>query len=129
MLNPRRPDFTQFTGERMWSWLSKMSVPALIFFWCDWRGECEPMRLLLEKLAGEYQRVRFCWVDADERGDICRELSVPGVPTVLIFKDGKELGRFTLISSQAGIRLLLDELVKAMERPRETVLPPEPAFV
>ncbi len=128
MLNPK-PDFAQFTGELTERWLSKMSMPALIFFWCDWREECEHMGSLLEKLAKEYQKVKFYWVDADEQGNICRELSVPGVPTVVIFKNGREIVRFTSISSREGILHHLDELVKAMEKPQETVLPADLAFV
>ncbi len=122
MLNPK-PDFPQFTGERMKEWLSEMSMPALIFFWCDWRDECGYMLSLLKKLVKEYQKVDFYWVDADRQGNICRELSVPGVPTVLILKNGKEEARFICSSSQPGIRHHLDELVKAMERPRKTLLP------
>lgn len=124
----REPNFTQFTGEQMKDWASKISTPVVVFFWCDWQGKCELMCSLIEKLVEEYKRVKFYWVDADEYGDICKEFSVPGVPTVLILKNGEEITRFTCPSSQEGIRHYLDDLVKAIGRPRR-VVPLVPVFL
>ncbi len=115
------PNFTQFTGEQMKKWASKISVPVIIFFWCDWRRECELMCSLVEKLVKEYKKAKFYWVDADEHGKICEEFSVPGVPTVLILKNGEEITRFACPSSQEGIRHYLDEMVGAIGRPRKAV--------
>lgn len=118
-----KPKFVQFIGDR--NYLSGISLPVILFFWCDWQQECQIMCSLIETLIGEYkdEDVVFYWVNADEHENICREFSVPYVPTVLIFKDNEEITRFICRSSQAGIRHHLDELVKAMKNPRKPALP------
>ena len=113
-----KPDFTQFVGNK--EWLSKISVPVVLFFWCGWREKCNYMRVLIERLMKDYPKINFYWVDADVDGGICKEFFVPDVPALLILKDGKEMIRFTCASSEGGIRHHLDELIKTMERPAES---------
>ncbi len=123
---PVEPSFIQFTGEGMKQWLSRTSGPVvLIFFWCHWREESRPMRLLLESLVKGYREVKFYWVNADEKGSICKEFSVPGAPTVLILSNfgQEEEARFTLLTSEAGIRHNLSRLVKDIKKSQKDVSP------
>ena len=55
----REPNFTQFTGEQMKEWASKISIPVVVFFWCDWQEKCQHMCSLVEKLVKEYKKAKF----------------------------------------------------------------------
>ncbi len=119
MLSPK-PNFTQFVGKRISERLSRVSMPVVVFFWCDWKENCRAMQQLIEGLVEKYNdEAVFYWVDVDEQGDICRELSVSSMPLVLILKDGKETVRFSCSSSREGIEHNLDELIGAVGEAKE----------
>ncbi len=121
----REPRFSQYTGREITSWLKRNSR-AVIFFWCGWRELCEKMKVFLEKchaelIKSELPEIEFVWIDADERGDLCEELSVPSVPTVVFFKKAEEVARFSCLTSREAIRHQIENLMgKEFSTPAES---------
>lgn len=65
----------------------------IFFFTADWCGDCRyihPMMPELEALFPEYQWIE---VDRDAFIDVCVEWGIFGIPSFVVIKDGKELGR------------------------------------
>ena len=107
----QEPQFGRFTGKRIAPWIETMGR-VLVFFWCDWRKDCRQMREILDRhyrglINPAFPDITFVWVDADERKDLCQELSVTRFPTVLFFENGQESARFTCLSSREGILNLM----------------------
>lgn len=70
--------------------------PVLVEFGAPWCGPCRLLEPVLEELAAEYSnRVDFYTVDVDQSSELAMQHSVMGVPTVMLFKDGKLLERMT----------------------------------
>lgn len=68
--------------------------PVLVDFWAPWCGPCKMIAPELEALAPEYAgRASVIKVNVDEFSSIAQQYKVMGIPTLLIFKEGKEVSR------------------------------------
>jgi thioredoxin 1 len=66
------------------------SAPVLVDFWAEWCGPCRSIAPSLEDLAKEYEgRLEIVKVNIDENPATPSQFGVRGIPTLLIFKDGK----------------------------------------
>ena len=64
--------------------------PVLVDFWAEWCGPCRTIAPSLEALAEEYEgKLDIVKVNIDENPMSPTQYGVRGIPTLLIFKDGK----------------------------------------
>lgn len=67
---------------------------ALIDFWAPWCGPCKMFSPILEQLANEIGDTALVGkVNIDDEPDLAAEFGVMSIPTVILFKDGKEAER------------------------------------
>ncbi|HVK60202.1 MAG TPA: thioredoxin [Bdellovibrionales bacterium] len=72
----------------------KSSEPVLVDFWATWCGPCKALAPKLEEIAGEMAgRARIVKVDVDANGATASKYGVRGIPTLVVFKEGREVGR------------------------------------
>lgn len=70
--------------------------PVLVEFGAEWCGPCRLLEPVLEELAAEYgDQVDFYTVDVDQSPQLAMQYSVMGVPTVMLFQEGKLVERMT----------------------------------
>ena len=63
---------------------------VLVNIWATWCGPCKMIAPIIEELANDYAgRIKVGKLDADTEQKTAAEFQVRGLPTVLIFKDGK----------------------------------------
>lgn len=89
-------------------------VPVLVDFWADWCGPCLSLGPILHKVTEEYAgSVRLAKVDADENMKLCGHYGLRGFPTVILFIDGEEVGRFSGTKPAHFVREFIDQHVPA----------------
>jgi len=70
--------------------------PVLVDFTADWCPPCKMIDPFVNQIAEEYQgKIRVGRLDADAHPDLTIDYGVMGLPTLILFKDGKPVERIT----------------------------------
>lgn len=68
---------------------------VLVDFYATWCGPCKMLSPVLEEIANERSNISIVKVDIDESSDLARKYGVMAVPTLILFKNGKEISKQT----------------------------------
>ena len=67
---------------------------SIVDFWAPWCGPCRKMSAVIDEVANEFEeKVNVCKINTDENLKSAKEYSISGLPSILIFKDGKPIER------------------------------------
>ena len=80
---------------------------AIIDFSATWCGPCQMLKPLIEKVSEEHPELNILSLDVDEVPSPCEKYGVFSIPTIIIFKDGKEAKRNVGYLSEANLRKFL----------------------
>lgn len=115
---------TDITEANFQELVTDSPLPVLVDVWAPWCRPCKAIAPLVERLASELDGVAsVVKLDADAEPDLCQEVNVSNLPTLLVFVGGVEVARKVGAGGgYEGIRsLLTPHLPRA---PLEGVVPP-----
>ena len=80
---------------------------TLVDFWATWCGPCRMLAPILDSFEAEMgSTVKVGKVDVDEEPDIAQRFNIFSIPTIIVFKDGKEVARTVGVTDLGGLKRL-----------------------
>lgn len=96
----------QFTAANFETEVLKVQGPVLVDFWATWCMPCRMQGPAIDKLFEEGYNVGK--LNVDEEGELAAQFHVMNIPTLIIFKDGKEVERMVGVQSKDVLTRKLD---------------------
>lgn len=85
------------TDDNFASEIENSSLPVLVDFWAPWCGPCKQLSPIIDELSNELsEKIAVYKCNIDENPETPSKLAVRGIPTMMIFKNGK------LVDSKVG---------------------------
>lgn len=82
-------------------------TPVLVDFYADWCAPCRMMTPIMQQVSTEMgEKVRVIKIDVDKNEDVARKYQIQGIPTMILFKNGKAVWQ--------GVGVMQADQIKAM---------------
>lgn len=91
---PDNPDGVVYLNDGNFNEALKKYEKLVVDFWADWCMPCKMLAPIIDSLSGELKgRVVFAKLNTDENPIVSGEYNVESIPTLLLFKNGKQVNR------------------------------------
>jgi len=95
MLHLTKEDFEKEVSEGI----------TIVDFYADWCMPCKMMGPIFEKLSKEFEgKIKFAKVDTQKETELPGQFEIMGIPCIIVFKDGKEIGRIVGMKPESELR-------------------------
>jgi thioredoxin 1 len=98
------------TAENFQEEVLNSSLPVLVDFWASWCGPCQMIGPVIEELSKELEgKAIIGKVNVDENPELAQKYGVMSIPTIILFKDGKEQEKIIGLTSKDQLLELISK--------------------
>ena len=102
----------ELTDKNFAQHVTNSPAPALVDMWAAWCSPCRMIAPVVEELAGTYQgKVTFGKLNVDDYPNLAAQYQIMNIPTLLLFKGGREADRIVGVQPKEELISRLDALL------------------
>ncbi|MBW6512259.1 MAG: thioredoxin [Desulfuromonadaceae bacterium] len=102
----------QLTDDSFEADVLKSTVPVLVDFWATWCAPCKAIGPMIDGLAEDYEgKVKIGKLNVDENPATPGQFGVRGIPTLILFKDGKVIDQVVGAVPKSQLETLLQKVL------------------
>lgn len=85
---------TKLTDENFKKEVINSDIPVVVDFWAAWCGPCKMLGPIFEEVSEDFEgKIKFGKLSTEEYPEVAGQYGVMSIPTMVFFKDGKEIDR------------------------------------
>ena len=91
------------------TYLTRSDMPLVVDFWAPWCGPCRSMAPAFAQVATELRgRAQLLKVNTEAQSDLASQFAIRSIPTLVMFRSGREIERLSGALSAADLRAWID---------------------